>query len=295
MVILSLINSNQNILFIQFILGKYTVGVNTRVNDENMSITPHINFKLNDDIVVNANTSITIDNDRVTISTNTGMTYKISPNYSFGIFFNTTSGDYNVKMTWLILNLGVYGYSFKIPFFLGNTQEDVNGKEGKTYSMCLTAGIVATANIFWYLWYSYLRRAKKNKRYTELDVAFRKFQEKYDEAKEIEIRLIRELTQDNYGKFYLLKVIGDLSIMDAYIGHKNHVRQIAHGKKELYDPPVTTEQYQGCQVQRIKFKLQSKVRNSTLVINKDILTEEGVFNPRVVSGDVAVYIHFKYR
>ena len=93
----------------------------------------------------------------------------------------------------------------------------------------------------------------------------------------------------------LFNKIGDLFIMDAYIGHKNHVRQISKGKKELLDPPMNTDDYKACQVIRIKFKLQSMVKNSVLVINKDILTEDGVFNPRAVSGDVAVYIHFKYR
>ena len=165
-----------------------------------MSLTPHINFKINDDITFNANSSLIFDNDNITINTNTGMSYKISQNYGFGIFFNTTTSNSKLKMTWLILNLSVYGYNFKVPFFLGNTQDISDNKEAKTYSLCLTAGIAATANIFWYLCYAYFQRLKKNKKYTELDVAFRKFQEKYSEIKEVETRLIRGLTEENYGK-----------------------------------------------------------------------------------------------
>ena len=42
-------------------------------------------------------------------------------------------------------------------------------------------------------------------------------------------------------------------------------------------------------------KLQSLVENSRLVIDKDILKEDGIFNPRRKTGDLAIFVHFKYR
>ena len=101
---------------------------------------------------------------------------------------------------------------------------------------------------------------------------------------------------NNHSNFNLKFTIGELIILDAILGHKTHVKQIVRGKKEFKDPPATAEEYGHCQAIRVRFKLQSMVDHGELVIKKDILqNEEDIFNPRRISGDLAIYIHFRYR
>jgi len=79
------------------------------------------------------------------------------------------------------------------------------------------------------------------------------------------------------------------------MGNKTHVKQIVQGKKELVDPPKSAEEYKHCQVIRITNHLQSMVQNGTLIINGGVLEYEQLFNPRRISGDVAIFIKFRYR
>ena len=84
--------------------------------------------------------------------------------------------------------------------------------------------------------------------------------------------------------------------MNAYLGHKSHVKQIIQGKKELLDPPQTAEQYDSCQVIDIKTILQTMVKDDQLTISKEILFEvDEIFNPRRINGDVSVFVEFTYR
>jgi hypothetical protein len=72
------------------------------------------------------------------------------------------------------------------------------------------------------------------------------------------------------------------------------VKQIIQGKKEFKDPPNTAEEYEHWQVVRVK--LQWMVHNNELRLSELIIfNEETIFNPRRISGDVALYVHFRYR
>jgi len=175
------------------------------------------------------------------------------------------------------LNTSLSGYTFKVPFFLGT--------KWTKGAMILTCGIALLANIIAYKGFQTYKNKITSKKYTSLDVDFRKFQEKYDQIKEFERNLIPNL----------LAHPDDLMIIDAYIGNRQHVKLIANGVKELYDPPKTAEEYNSCQVVRIKIKLQSLVKYSKLTLSKELIKEEGVFNPRRKVGDIAIFVHFKYR
>lgn len=87
-----------------------------------------------------------------------------------------------------------------MPVFLGNTSDPHQSEEAKTKSMILTAGIVVAINLFCYLGFRKYKSVKKDKKYTSLDVDFRKFQDKYEESKVKQGRLFQELDPANYGK-----------------------------------------------------------------------------------------------
>lgn len=87
-----------------------------------------------------------------------------------------------------------------------------------------------------------------------------------------------------------------MEIIEAFLGHKSHVKQIIQGKKELKDPPKDAEEYEHCQVYKCTHKLQSMVQNNELRLSEIIVfNEEIIFNPRRISGDIALFIHFSYK
>lgn len=124
----------------------------------------------------------------------------------------------------------------------------------------------------------------RKRKYTQLDVDFRKFQEKYDEVKNFERETIANIEPDP-----------NLEIIDAYLGNKRHVKLIANGVKQLYDPPQSPDEFDNCQVIRVRVKIMSMVKDSTLKITKNIVKKKGVFNPRRKTGDIALFVHFRYR
>jgi len=80
------------------------------------------------------------------------------------------------------------------------------------------------------------------------------------------------------------------------MGHKSHVKQIVKGKKQLLDPIITPEDYNHWQVVRIKIKLQSMIEGNQLILSENSLfDEQEIFNPRRHPGNIAVFVHFKFR
>ena len=209
--------------------GRYNIGVTTKIGDTLLSISPRLSFKINDDLNFAANMSVSKSKEDYTSSMNLGFTHNFSRSLNAGVYFNANIKNYDIAFTCLTLNTNVGGYSFKIPFFLGT-------KKTKG-AMLLTAGIALVANLIALMTIKKYKKRIRNKRFTTLDVDFRKFEEKYEEIKDFERNEIPQLVADP-----------DLEIIDAYIGNKKHVELIAYQLKNLYDPPKTPQEYDRCQV-----------------------------------------------
>lgn len=181
-------------------VGGYNIGFNTKISDDSVSVTPHIGFKLQEDITFSASTGVTFKENLISMNSNIGLTYHLSNSSNVGLFFTTNTSNFHLKVTCMIVNLGVYGYHFKFPFFLGTNNPPPNLTGSNTSSLWLSAGIVAAANIIAYIAFKQYKKIKKGKKYTSLDVDFRKFQEKYTQFKEKESEIIRSLDYRLYGE-----------------------------------------------------------------------------------------------
>jgi hypothetical protein len=104
----------------------------------------------------------------------------------------------------MIMNLGLYGYQIKFPFFMGTSSESEDNTK-MTSGLGITLGVVAVANLVAFLVFKQYKKYFKSKKYTKLDVDFRKFQDKISELQDKERenmnRLGREPEQINRKAF----------------------------------------------------------------------------------------------
>eukprot|EP00344_Euplotes_crassus_P010693 CAMPEP_0197000382 /NCGR_PEP_ID=MMETSP1380-20130617/5343_1 /TAXON_ID=5936 /ORGANISM="Euplotes crassus, Strain CT5" /LENGTH=264 /DNA_ID=CAMNT_0042417661 /DNA_START=721 /DNA_END=1511 /DNA_ORIENTATION=+ len=217
-----------------------------------------------------------------------GILYKLSSTLQLGVFGDISSK--NSKLTSIIsVHVGLLGFNFKVPFFCGTQTEGPSGTFWDS-GLAVTLGIFGIANAFTFGAYKTYRKFKRIKKYSKLDVDFTKFQEKMKRFKDEETKL-----EENMRRNRNLENT-DLIIIDAIMGHKAHIRQIVKGQKRFEEPLATAEQYNHCQVYRIKSKLQSMVQNNSLTISENIIFEEPeIFNPRRYHGDISVYVTFRFR
>jgi hypothetical protein len=75
------------------------IGFDTSIDTNSVSITPKINFRLQDDIMFAFSTTANITESNVTFSTNTGLTYTMMRHLKFGIYFNTNHRNTNLSTT----------------------------------------------------------------------------------------------------------------------------------------------------------------------------------------------------
>lgn len=156
-------------------IGGYDLGFNTSISDSSISVTPHLNFKLTDDISFNSNVSISTTEHNVSISTSHGLGYKMLPHFRFGIFFNTThTPSHLLKLSCLILNFNLLGYNIKVPIFMATGKDMTDVKE----RIFTVGSLVLSAQVLGYMAYKAVRRFKAGKKYTSVDVDFRKYMEK---------------------------------------------------------------------------------------------------------------------
>jgi len=140
-----------------------------------------------------------MNEDSISLNSSIGMTYILAQQFSMGLFFNISHRNMNLKVTCLILNFNVYGYGIKFPFFCGTKTDSPEGCSVLSSGLGLTLGLAAASNLVAYFAFQRYSKSKKGKKYTSLDVDFRKFQEKFITFKEKEQVIIRTLDFINLG------------------------------------------------------------------------------------------------
>jgi len=78
--------------------GRYNIGSTIKLGDNLISLSPHIGFKIYDDMNFSGSFTIAKEDD-IVWSTNAGITYKFSNNNSFGVYFNTTGKNSDLSVT----------------------------------------------------------------------------------------------------------------------------------------------------------------------------------------------------
>ena len=161
-----------------------------------ISVSPKISFKIHDNVDFSISTSIKTSENSISLNTTGGITYKVFGNSQFGIFFGALHQDSHLSTTLMILNLGVFGYNLKVPFFLGTSSEGPEGNFSNS-GLAISALILAGANLVTYLSYRNFKGIFQNKKYSKLDVDFRNFQEKYNKLKDKERQFLHRILNPN--------------------------------------------------------------------------------------------------
>jgi len=172
-----------------------TFGVDTSIGFNSLSVTPKLSFKIHDDVSFSLTSSISSSGSSFSVNTTWGLTYHLPRNSQFGIFFGAIHKDTSLNSTLMIMNLGLFGYSIKVPFFMGTLTEGPSGHWWDS-EVAASAGIIAAANIVTYAAYKTYKKFAISKKYSKLDVDFRKYQEKLNELREKERQYMNDLLRN---------------------------------------------------------------------------------------------------